>query len=113
MAGLRKPDPRISAGELDRRVTLLKPVYNEFSDEIIDWQPVMDVWAAMEPLQSLEMGEAISTICNTDVTVIIRYRDDIDARWRVQHRNFVYQVRGMLNVIARRERLEMSCRLVM
>ena len=113
MPGLRKPDPRINAGDLDRRVTLLKPIYNDWSDEIVDWQAVITVWASIEPIQSLEMGEALSTIANTDMTIRIRYRDDVDARWRIRHRNFVYQVRGLMNVIARREQLELACRLVL
>src|SRR5215471_14305997 len=108
--GGRKPDPRISAGDLDQRVTLLSPVYNPEDDEIVQWSPVITVWAYVEPNSALEQTGSQRTVADTDIVMVIRYRKDVDARWRIVHRGAVYQIHGLLNIISRRERLEILCR---
>ena len=43
-------NPELEAGSLDKRVTLLRhPLYNEFEDEIVDWDTVAEVWAGLSP----------------------------------------------------------------
>jgi len=106
----RAADPRISAGDLDQRVTLLAPEYNAEGDEITIWNPVITVWAHVEPNNAQEETASQRTVADTDIMIIIRYRSDIDARWRIEHRAAIYQIRGMVNIISRRDRLELLCR---
>jgi SPP1 family predicted phage head-tail adaptor len=106
----RTADPTISAGDLDRRVTLLQPVYNEFQDEILDWEPVSDVWASVEPgTGGIEVTEGDRTVATNATEITIRYRTDIDARWRVQDREHVYEIKGMSDVVRRRTLLVLNC----
>jgi len=107
----RVPDPNLAAGELDRRVTLLAPVYsNEFQDEISDWQAMTDVWATVEPgTGGIEVTEAERTVQTVITEITIRYRTDIDARWRVQDREHVYEIRGIADIVRRRATLVLNC----
>jgi hypothetical protein len=47
-------DPTIGSGDMDRRVTLLQPVYGQFEEEIASWQAVTDVWAMIDPFAGRE-----------------------------------------------------------
>jgi SPP1 family predicted phage head-tail adaptor len=107
-------DPSVGAGELDRRVTLLQPVYaNEYEDEIVDWQSVADVWANVDPAASSEIDEAGRVVSRVTVPIVIRYRTDIDARWRVQDRDQIYQIRSIADVARRHVRLALACEQVL
>lgn len=103
------PVPEIDAGSLARRVTLLRPVYNEFQDEITGWDPVADVWAAVNPNFGQEVSEALRTVATVLVPIVIRYRTDIDARWRIRDREQEYEVKGKLDIARRHVQLQLSC----
>lgn len=102
-------DPNLSSGELDRRVTLLQPVYNAEQDEIVDWLAVTDVWASVEPGGGMEITESDRTIVTAPVEITIRYRDDIDARWRVQDRQHIFEIKTASDVLRRRASLVLTC----
>jgi SPP1 family predicted phage head-tail adaptor len=101
--------PGIEAGILDKRVTLLQPIYNPELDEIIDWNPVTTVWAGIVPAAAREIGQAGRTVAVTIVPIVIRYRTDIDARWRVQDRDRTYQIKGIDDVLRRHVQLQLTC----
>ena len=105
--------PEISAGDLDKRVTLLKPTYNEFEDEIVAWEPVTNVWAGVSPNFAQETTEAGREVATVLVAITIRYRTDIDARWRIQDHEHTYEIKGMQDTTRRRVRLELSCQEVL
>jgi SPP1 family predicted phage head-tail adaptor len=100
---------RIAAGDLDKRVTLLSPVLSDTQDEVTDWTPAATVWAAIEPVFAQEVNEGARTVETSLVTITIRYRSDIDARWRIADREHTYQVRGLVDVTRRREELLIRC----
>jgi len=91
-------DAGIESGALDKRVTLLSPVYNDTLDEIIGWTAVTRVWAGISPTVAINM-----------ITVVIRYRADVDARWRIQDRTHTYQIKGINNVLRRDVQLQLLC----
>lgn len=99
----------MAAGDLDKRVTLMRPIYNDIQDEIIDWEPVAEVWALVEPGFSQEINEAGRTVAIGTVTVTMRYRPDIDARWQIVDHEHTYQIRGMSDVARRRVQLQITC----
>lgn len=107
------PKPEISAGSLDKRVTLQRPVYNEFQDEIVDWETVTKVWASVQPSYSQEATEASRTVETGIVAIVIRYRTDIDARWRIQDQGHTYEVTGMQDITRRRVQLSIACKEVL
>jgi len=105
------PDPEIAAGSLDARVALLAPVYNEpIEDEITSWQTIDHVWAAINPNYAMEQNESGRTIMVVQTPIVIRYRPDIDARWRVQWGSHTYEVEGILNVQTRNAQLQLLCK---
>jgi SPP1 family predicted phage head-tail adaptor len=108
-----KIDPTIGAGEMDKRVTLLQPLYNEPEDEITGYEPVTDVWAAIDPDIGQEMNEAGRTVETVLVSIYIRYRRDIDARWRIQDHEHTYEIKGLWDIARRRVQLQLSCQEVL
>jgi len=101
--------PEIDAGFLDKRITLLRPIYNQFEDEITDWEAVTDVWAGINPQFGQEMNTAGRTVMTVMVPIVIRYRTDIDARWRVQHQTVTYRIQGILDIAKRHIQLQLNC----
>jgi SPP1 family predicted phage head-tail adaptor len=104
-------DPTIESGTLDKRVTLLEPVYNEPQDEITGWNPVANVWAGIAPISNAgrEMTQSARTIAITMITITIRFRADIDPRWRIQDRDRIYQIRSMVDTLRRHVQLQLAC----
>lgn len=102
-------EPEIDAGALDRRVTLVRPVYNQTEDEITGWEQVADVWAAIDPTVGKEINAADRTIATVLVPIVIRYRPDIDARWRVVDRAHTYQIHSVVDVARRQVQLQLYC----
>jgi len=101
--------PEIDAGSLDRRVTLLRPLYNAVEDEITGWEPVADIWAAVHPNFGQEINESGRTVASVLVPIVIRYRTDIDARWRIRDREKEYEVKAKLDIARRHVQLHLSC----
>jgi SPP1 family predicted phage head-tail adaptor len=105
----RQQDPTIGAGDLDKRVTLLAPVYNATNDEITGYTAVSDVWAMIDPGFGQELTEGGRTVETTIVLITIRYRTDLDARWQIQDHQHLYQIRGIADVARRRVQLQLTC----
>lgn len=102
-------DPGIDAGELDKRVTLLEPVLNEWEDEITDWTPVADIWASVRDNYGREAPVSARTVGLTDFAIRIRYRAGIDNRWRVGYRGRVFRIQTILNPLTRNETMQLLC----
>jgi SPP1 family predicted phage head-tail adaptor len=102
--------PALDAGKLDKRVTLLQPVYSEYEDEIADWTPVATVWAAINPNWGQESTEAARTVAITLVVVVIRFRSDLDARWRIQDGVHLYEINSFADIQRRRIQLQLNCK---
>src|SRR5262252_1852254 len=103
-------DHEIEAGLLNQRVMLLAPVYNADGDEITSWQTVEKVWAAVEPAGGTQLALANQDISELPVQVRIRFRRDIDARWRIQDGPHTYEVQAVADVSRRQATLALNCR---
>lgn len=102
----------IDAGSMDRRAQLLAPVYNASQDEIVDWTLADTVWASVEPNYAQELNESGRIVALTQAPIQIRYRSDIDARWRVVVDGQTWEILGLVNVGNRRAQLQLTCKLV-
>jgi len=101
----------LNAGALDQRVSLLRPVYeNEFQDEISGYTEAGRAWASIQPTVAVEVGEAGRTVERVTVLITIRYRTDLDQRWRIGRGVQVWEIQGIVNPLNRNERLDLSCR---
>jgi SPP1 family predicted phage head-tail adaptor len=108
-SGVMTPStPELQAGDLDGRVTLLQPVYNQYGDEIVDWLPYK-VWASVDPQFGRESNTSDRTVMAVSVEVCIRYRSDIDARWRIADDQHTYEIVAMVDVQRRGAQLKLSC----
>ena len=105
-------NPELEAGTLDKRVTLLRPVYaNGYQDEIESYEPVADVWASVTPNYGQEIpNEGGRQVATKLLPVIIRYRSDIDARWRIRDGEHEYGIDSILDVQRRRSQLQIACK---
>ena len=111
MPGSQGPrTPALDAGKLDKRVTLLSPVYSQYEDEIPTWSPVATVWASINPNWGQELTEAARTVATTLVLVVIRYRTDVDARWRIQDGSRFYEIDSLTDIMRRRVQLQLNCK---
>jgi SPP1 family predicted phage head-tail adaptor len=99
----------INAGDLDKRATLMKPLRNPVGDEILAWEPVASVWASVAPSVAPEITEGARTVAITRVAVVVRYRDDIDAGWRLHVAGRDFEIRGKADIALRHVRLELDC----
>jgi SPP1 family predicted phage head-tail adaptor len=103
----------IDAGILDRRVTLLKPIYNAPEDEVVNWEEVAEVWAGVDPNSGQEVDEAGRMVATLAVPIVIRYRTDIDARWRIRDGDAEYEVKAKVDVLRRHVHLQLTCQEVL
>lgn len=103
----------INAGLLDRRVILLKPIYNETEDEVTGWETVATVSAAVNPTRGMETDDAARQVAVVDVPIVIRYRADIDARWRIRDKDQEYEVKTKLDILRRHVQLQLNCQEVL
>lgn len=106
------PNPELKAGELDKRVTLQMPVLNDEQDEIVSWTDVATVWAGIEPKTGVEQDGSGRIVATTDVMVTLRFRGDIDQRWRIKetHTGVVYEIRSITDPLRRGAGLTLQCR---
>lgn len=103
----------LGAGELSRRVTLLRPL--EAADvaggvSVVTWQPYARTWAKIEESSGTEATEARQLTGAREVRVWIRYRADVKSSHRVQYGNRVLElVRPPVDRDGRREVLTLTC----
>jgi SPP1 family predicted phage head-tail adaptor len=103
------PILELEAGTLDKRVTLLRPTYAEFEDEITGYESISDVWANVKVEAGREQSEAGRLVVTAPVTVTIRFRDDVDARCRVADGSHTYRIVGIADPARRKAQLVLSC----
>ena len=116
----------LNTGDLDKRITLYKPVYgggaqfgsatfdearyeNTSQDEIVGWTPVATVWAAILPKDGKEIGEAGRIVALTGIPIKIRYRRGLDKRMRVVYRTRWFEVQAIVDPLERHESLLLDC----
>lgn len=80
---------RLLVNRLKHRVTILRPPRPDETDEagqpIDDWQPVVTVWAAIEPLRGRELESARQVIAEVTTRIRIRFRKGVDRTMRVKY----------------------------
>jgi len=84
----------VRAGRLRHQVTLQKPVTNQdtYGQDVATWTDVATVWAGVEPLKGREFYDAQQVNAELSVRVVIRYRSDVAATWRVKHGDRAYAI---------------------
>lgn len=84
----------VRAGLLDRRVSLERrvEVVDDSGQPVIQWFPVAEVWARVEPLGGRENFGAQQFVATGDLRFTIRFRKDITPLHRVVYDGQRYDV---------------------
>lgn len=103
------------AGDLRHRVTIQEKqvTKNSYGEEVITWQDVATVWAAVEPLRGREFLEAQRAGAEVTTRIRIRHRDGIRPEMRVVQGNHTYDIKAVLDVGGRGRELHLMCREVL
>jgi SPP1 family predicted phage head-tail adaptor len=84
----------LDAGRLRHRVVVQVPIYSQdpnTGDAVPTWTDLVTVWAAIEPVSvrgfqtSLQSLDAQAEQSKVVASIIMRYRDDINASMRLYH----------------------------
>ena len=100
----------IKAGDLRHPVTLLEPVVTMVDKRRkVTWTPHA-VMAGQKDLSSREYYQAQEYHAEDTVTYTIRWRDDVDATWRLRHGNQIYEISAVNHLGYMRDYLQLKCR---
>lgn len=86
----------LSAGQLDKRVALQKPVVTHVNGEKhMEWVTVAVVWASVSPVSAREQFTLAQLQADVSHRVRMRYRPNVTAEWRVQYAGRVLNIAAM------------------
>ena len=98
-------------GDLRHRVTFQKPVKTPdgYAGNTVAWQDVVTVWAQIEPLSGREYFFAHQIKNEVSHRVRVRYRTDVNEKMRIKHGERHFKIESMIDMMERREYLEIRC----
>ena len=104
----------IKVGAMRHRITLTKPstVVNEKGRRITIWEPVATIWAAVRDVTGREFYVAQANHAEDVVTFSIRWRNDVDASWRLVHDGTSYDILEVNHLGYIHDYLQLKCRAV-
>ncbi len=100
------------AGALRHRVQLLELVEteNDYGEIVKSWDDWKSVWGLVEDMRGQELYLARQAQSEVDVTITIRYIDDIPPTMRAKHGSRIFRIDGITRPDDRGKMLELSCR---
>jgi SPP1 family predicted phage head-tail adaptor len=101
---------KMKSGDLRHPVDLLKPVTGTDSRRTTSYVKQATVYAAKSDVSGREFFQAHAVNAEDIVTFTIRWRDDIDTTWRVQHGSDVYNVLEVNHLGYMLDYLRLKCR---
>ncbi|MHB0934899.1 MAG: phage head closure protein [Armatimonadota bacterium] len=102
-------------GQLNRRAQLQQPAPtpNNQGGEVPGWSTVATVWAFVDPLTGRQFFEAKQIQSEISHRIVIRYRTDVTAAWRVRLRDHgvyrVFRIEACFSPEDAREWLDLLC----
>lgn len=101
----------LAAGKFHERVKLQAKAVtrNSIGEEVVAWADQAIVWGDVRPVRGREFFAAAQMQATVDTVISIRFRADVVPEWRVQWRGQPYDIRSVIDVDGRRERLELMC----
>ena len=105
---------RIKAGDLRQMVTLIRPdtTEGEHRRRATEWTEVATVPAAIADVSGREFYAAHAVNAEDIVTITIRWREDVDATWRVRHRGIIYGILEPNHLGYMQDYMRLKCRAV-
>ena len=104
----------MKAGTLDQRVTLEErmEIQDDWGQPIDAWVPVLDAWAAVEPLAGREYIAAMAEQSEVTARIRLRYRPGVRADMRVKHGTDTYGIESVIHIKSAARELQLMCRRV-
>ena len=101
----------ISASELKHRIILQKPIYscNEMGGTATLWSDSITLWAAIEPIKSVETFAFKKDQFKRTHKIICRYRGDIAPNLRFRKGTRIFHIKSVLDVNEEGHTLETLC----
>ena len=100
----------VSVGELRHKVTVQKPItVSDAGYESVSYTDVATVWASIAPLKGREFWTAKQIASTVTHRVIIRYRSDVSANYRILFGSRVFDIETVRNIDERGRWLVMEC----
>lgn len=104
----------IKAGDLRHVVTLQRPMttVNDKGRRLTGWQDAATVHAGKSDVSGREFYAAQAFHAEDIVTFTIRWRDDVQAKWRLVHRGTPYDILEVNHLGYMRDYMRLKCRVV-
>lgn len=102
----------MNSGRLRHEVNIQQPVevQNTFGEPEVTWMNVaVRVPAGIEPLRGREYFAAKQINAEIEARVIMRYRTDVKAKFRIVHGDNEYYIYSVINVGERHKELHLMC----
>ena len=102
----------IKAGDLRQVITLIKPtrITDERGRSRATWEDAATVPAAKNDVSGREFWQAQAYNAEDIVTFTIRWREDVDATWRVRHHGITYNIQEVNHLGYMQDYLRLKCR---
>ena len=103
---------RMHSGKLNRKISLLRysPTTDSFGDVRETYTKFAEVWSSVKDLKGLQFIIANQVKSSIKTSFIIRYRQDVNGKDRVDFKGKIYEIVGEPVEIGRKEYLELMCR---
>lgn len=105
----------MQAGRLNTRITIQRRTggTNDWGEPLPEgWETHATVWANVKHLSGSEAIKADSEVSTVRASIRIHYRSDITAGMRVLIGLAVYQIEAVMPDLARREFVDLACKVV-
>jgi SPP1 family predicted phage head-tail adaptor len=102
----------VRAGTLRHRVTIQEKnvTQNDYGEEVITWDEMDVLWAAVEPLSGREFLEAQRAGAEVTTRIRIRHQDGIVPEMRVVWGDHVYDIEAVIAIEERQREIHLMCR---
>ena len=99
------------AGRLRQRVTIQDKsvTQNTYGEEVITWDDVDTVWAAVEPLRGREFLDGKQITAEVSTRIRIRHRSGITPEMRVEFGSIVYDIHSIIHIEEREREIHLMC----
>ena len=102
----------MKAGRLRHYVSIQQPVetQNSYGEPEVTWDDVSTgVWAGIEPIMGREFFAAKQINAEIEARIVMRYRSDVKAKYRILHGVNEYYIETVINVGERNRELQLMC----
>ena len=100
------------AGKLRKRIQLRTPgdSQNEIGEMVRGWVLVDTIWGGITPAREVEKLTAGQTVAEKDLSITIRYRDDVTTQHQITWGSQRYEIVGITNPEMKNEKLIIFCK---